>query len=249
MYEVPDDCLGSSEIGRRCVTLEYVNLEQSLRTELDRRGFVELLRKENRLSSTLSITEDRGMLLNIKFPGYKAKESHGLISYDYRVELNGVAISHVNIVIDLYNKTRQNPELVEPIYAFLNELYIRPLSGQRFDACIDNARTEPASNELLTFADDTHARDSKKYNRIGNQDWNYSAVELRYIISYIVLQEDINYPQPKFQGRKMPFNRYVEAIRLNDAAAHVSFRLADVLRRTYSHSRPLPFEELGAYYF
>jgi len=47
---------------------------------------------------------------------------------------------------------------------------------------------------------------------IGRTDFPYANHEqLITSIKWIVLQEDINYPIPKYEGRKMPFARYLEA--------------------------------------
>lgn len=43
----------------------------------------------------------------------------------------------------------------------------------------------------------------------------YSIPEVQKIVSliyWITLQDEINYPQPKYQGRRMPFSRYFEAM-------------------------------------
>jgi hypothetical protein len=80
-------------------------------------------------------------------------------------------------------------------------------------------------------------------------NWNYSADELRYVISYIVLQEDINYPPPGHEGRRMPFYRYVEALMMNEVAVATSYTLDDVISRTLSHGRPPLYGELKDIYF
>lgn len=50
-------------------------------------------------------------------------------------------------------------------------------------------------------------------NCIGNYNLqNYNADYLINLIFWMTLQDEINYPQPRKSGRKMPFCRYFEAI-------------------------------------
>ena len=50
-------------------------------------------------------------------------------------------------------------------------------------------------------------------NCIGNYNLqNYDADYLINLIFWMTLQDEINYPQPRKSGRKMPFCRYFEAI-------------------------------------
>ena len=150
--------------------------------------------------------------LSINFPGYKTTQKHKKLIYDYRVDLNNIPISHTNIVIDIYNKCNQAPYLSNNLYRFLLDV-----SENALNTNLKNY------NELLNF------------NRTANS-WNYSIEELKYLISYIVLQEDINYPMPKYNGRRMSFYRYIEAIIC--ANNNNNYTLENVIERTLSHSRP-----------
>ncbi|XZJ89920.1 hypothetical protein ACSXCF_14950 (plasmid) [Clostridium perfringens] len=53
------------------------------------------------LNSQNKIIND-SLNLSINFPGYKTTKKYGKLIYDYRVDLNNIAISHTNIVIDIY---------------------------------------------------------------------------------------------------------------------------------------------------
>ena len=118
--------------------------------------------------------------LVIRYPGYKTTER----KCDYCVYLvDGLkekAISHIEIMQDLYNKTtgdnyKQIKKYVEDVALVGNDV------------------------------------DRKDYINI---DFNrgFSFDELTELMFYIAIQEDINYPGQGYQGRKMCFYRYIEAI-------------------------------------
>lgn len=67
--------------------------------------FMELIQKNSK--KTASIIKKPNFKINIIYPVYKSKIDGSNITYDYRVEINGVPISHVNIILDLYNKSFQ----------------------------------------------------------------------------------------------------------------------------------------------
>jgi hypothetical protein len=56
------------------------------------------------------------------------------------------------------------------------------------------------------------------------------------LIYWITLQEEINYPQPEYAGRKLPYQRYYEAI----LAKLGKCRFEDVIRRTNNHGTGKP---------
>jgi hypothetical protein len=55
-------------------------------------------------------------------------------------------------------------------------------------------------------------------------------------VFWITLQEEINYPQPKFFGRKLPFQRYFEATLIHTGC----ITLAQVKARTNNHGGARP---------
>ncbi|KAA5532472.1 hypothetical protein F0919_16935 [Taibaiella lutea] len=63
------------------------------------------------------------------------------------------------------------------------------------------------------------------------------------LIYWITLQEEINYPQPRYAGRRLPYQRYYEAIlaRLGKCS------LDDVIQRTNNHGKRKPalFTNIG----
>lgn len=230
--------------------LSYKAIENELLDGFNAKGFERLYRTPQHLRDFLDIENDAGIDLKIWFPGLKtARRANGALVYDYRVDLKETAISHVNVVVDLYNKTRQRPDMIRTLYSFLRDLFRVPLSGLgRIDE-IDGFDVAPISSEELQSIDSLHRKLGKNYNRHGNMNWNYSANELRYVISYIVLQEDINYPPPKYEGRRMPFYRYIEAIMMNEPTVDTPYTLDKVIARTLSHNRPRLYDELEDIYF
>lgn len=60
--------------------------------------------------------------------------------------------------------------------------------------------------------------------------------EFKHKIFWITLQEEINYPQPRYKGRKLPFQRFYEAALIHNTA----ITLLDVKARTNNHSSGVP---------
>lgn len=56
-------------------------------------------------------------------------------------------------------------------------------------------------------------------------------------IYWITLQEEINYPQPGYQGRKLPFQRYYEGLL---AKVITELDIIQVVNRTNNHAGPVP---------
>lgn len=59
---------------------------------------------------------------------------------------------------------------------------------------------------------------------------------LKTKLYWITLQEEINYPQPRFRGIKMPFQRFYEALLVKDGILTVE----ELYERTNNHGRPAP---------
>lgn len=85
---------------------------------------------------------------------------------------------------------------------FIRDIWIKLESGVKPDVL---------RNFLFDLAENGIALDKKDYSSIDGCS-GYSLDELLHTIAWIALQEDINYPMPRYQGRKMPFYRYIEAI-------------------------------------
>lgn len=198
---------------------------------------------------SLAVKNKYNLNLVISFPGYKTKIENNKVTYDYRVSLNNVAISHANIVVDLFNKAIQLKEEANLLNEYLFDLAVNGYKYNRDKFLKLNEPMNPPSDTLLKQVQAFHNDIGKKFGIKGNLNWNYSLDELSYVIMFIVLQEDINYPPPTYMGRKMPFARYLEAVYLAQNPDNGVFTLNDVLRRTLVHNkRPKPYKLKGLNY-
>lgn len=221
----------------------YNNLKNYLLNNFENNDFINLWKQRKINQNSIEVHNNFNLNLSVAFPGYKTDYKYNHIVYDYRVDLNRIAISHANIVTDIYNKCVQAPHLIHDIYNFLIDLAYNGLNVNlnRYPQLL-NYRFQPPNNELLTEVENGH--NGKYYNRLANS-WNYSFEELSSIIPYIVLQEDINYPMPRFSGRRMSFYRYVEAI---FCSLNNQYSIRHAINRTLSHSRPQLWMEFNDYY-
>ncbi len=196
-----------------------------------------------------NVPNNSNLDLVINFPGMKTKRNNFGFVYDYRVDLNGIAISHANIILDLYNKSSQIPENTDWLIDFLIDLatngdeYIR-LNHQKL---IDYEFSTP-DEELINYVDKVHRNLNKNFQRAGNKNWNYTIDQLAHLIMWIVLQEDINYPMPRLQGRRMSFYRYLEAIYCAKNPNDKYHTLSSVIERALSHSQPKLWNECNINY-
>ena len=184
-----------------------------------------------------------GSSIIIYFPGYKSAPSRfGEYTYDYRVDLMlprkdnfQTTLSHVNVIIDICNKCLQNSSLKPVITAKLNDLYIHGTSGQLVNS-LGDYRPVTVSDQLIDIASTTHVQLGKSYNKDGNK-YDLTYEELFHSILWISLQEDLNYPMPRFEGRRMSFSRYLESVWQIDS----NHTLQEVIQRALSHSMPIPW--------
>ncbi|EOU1462723.1 hypothetical protein VOH93_001692 [Clostridium perfringens] len=214
--------------------MNYIELKSYLTKNFKKNNFKTLCEYKQFNKIEINVLDEYNIGISIGFPGYKSKINRWGIVYDYRVSLRGIPISHTNIVTDLYNKAIQMPmELKERLYNFLINLAYSGLEVNLNEYNDLLAYQCKAPNDNFLNSIDLYHGD-KKYNMKANS-WNYSFEELATIIPYIVLQEDINYPMPKLEGRRMSFYRYVEAI---IASLRNNYSIEDVIKRTLQHSRP-----------
>ena len=193
--------------------------------------FIELY--NNKSKDTICINEE--LNLNIIFPGYKTVvKNEKVMSYDYRVEYKNIAVSHANIVTDIYNKSIQNNDLKYELRNFLIDIYKNGtnIDIKKYKKLCDYNYDKP-NKELIESVDYIHNKYNKLFLKEGNT-FNYSIEDLSKLIPIIVIQEDINYPPPKYEGRKMSFYRYMEALFCED----INKNIENVITRTLSHNRP-----------
>lgn len=211
--------------------MRYRNLKLGLIKKFRSEGFEKLF-NENKVNSKTIIVKSDDVELGVSFPGYKTKIDGNIIkAYDYKVELNEIAISHVNIVVDLFNKVVQAPHLKNSMEKFLIDVANNgdKVSISKYEDLLKYNFRSP-SERLKENIQKFHNIKKKKYLIEGNIR-NLTLEELKILITIIVLQEDINYPIEKgYNGRKMSFYRYIEVIN--------GIELNEVISRTLSHQRP-----------
>jgi hypothetical protein len=160
-------------------------------------------------------TCSNGTAIYISYPGLKARiERNTKIVYDYRVDIEtsqlNASLSHANIIVDIYNKCFQgfDRELMKQI---LIQIAREGLIDANQYYEIKSYSCSTVDKTILCSAMDAHQALGKTYNSEVNQS-DLTFEELFISIFWIVLQEDFNYPMPRYQGRKMPFSRYLEAL-------------------------------------
>jgi hypothetical protein len=184
-----------------------------------------------------------GSLISVSFPGYKSFMKDGKVIYDYRIDIhkNGIktALSHANIITDIYNKIRYGRMFSLAMSNALITLSKEgPLDMELWISDLPYKVLKP-SIPLLNEVEKAHV--GKIYNRLGNS-FDLSLEELFNCIKWIVIQEDINYPISEgFEGRKMSFARYLETVFVSQNS---KYSLTNVLDRTLIHKRPKPWAEM-----
>ncbi|MDR0272986.1 MAG: hypothetical protein LBI27_06685, partial [Clostridiales bacterium] len=194
-------------------------------------------RLNNRHATQLVVeTLSNGTVFSVSYPGYKAGIGrNGNIIYDYRVDMikNGTttALSHTNIITDIYNKIVNGGMSADE----LKNVFVE-ISQEGTNNTQDIVNRLPYSSVAPGQALRDRVRmahGNKTYNHVGNS-FDLTVEELLTAIKLIVLQEDINYPVANgCEGRKMPFARYLETIFITQNASHT---LEDVIDRALSHT-------------
>lgn len=219
-----------------------------------------------RTHTTRKVVErcQNGTEIIISFPGYKAMTKQGKVIYDYRVDIKKEAIctalSHTNIIVDIYNKIAVGNMDAKKLSTVLIEVAkegLLNLSNYQDRLCYQSSLP---SEPLKDRAQQAHG--SKFYNRLGNA-FDLTIEELFVAIKWIVLQEDVNYPIARgFEGRKMPFARYIESAYvaynaanclpnnlgvsdINQGTTTANHTLEEVISRALTHSRPKPWPEIN----
>ncbi|MDU1311476.1 MULTISPECIES: hypothetical protein [Clostridium] len=222
----------------------YTKLEKQIVEIFNKNNFLQLYYQNKKafikLKTGLEVNND--LDIKIVFPGYKTKVSGDKVEkYDYRVDYNDIPVSHVNIVIDFYNKVVQAPHLKSKLEEFIIDLAIKGSNINRdIYLELERFRFLPPNVELLQKVKLLHNKIGKKYLFEGNYNKNYSIDELSKLITLIVMQEDINYPMPRYEGRRMSFYRYLEAIHCVD----INKKIDEVILRALSHTRPKLWNEI-----
>ena len=183
-----------------------------------------------------------GSKIFVSFPGYKCIRYNEIV-YDYRVDISKnedrVALSHANIITDLFNKVKNVGMAPKKLANALIESSIE--STFELDKVVNNLKYNPVkpNKDLISRVNTAHG--NKTYNQLGNA-FDLTIEELFSCIKWIVIQEDINYPiSSRCQGRRMPFSRYIEAVFTAQSNTH---RLEEVIQRALSHFIPPEWDEI-----
>ena len=206
-------------------------------------GFIaDMNAKKKHTNKVVLETCSNGTEISVSFPGYKAYSRNGKTVYDYRVDItkNGIttALSHANIIADIFNKIVEGNMSIKS----LREVLIETSREGNIDV-EDIKNRLPYTSVVPTEAYKMrikNAHGNKFYNETGNS-FDLTIEELISSIKWIVLQEDINYPIPRYEGRKMSFARYLETIFITENNSH---SLEEVINRALSHSRPVQWKEM-----
>jgi hypothetical protein len=224
----------------------YRDAEQTLLAEFSCNDFIGKFLSGERLSCRHTVDElPNGTSISVVYPGRKTKvekDAGGahIHYYDYRVDIHKagqtLALSHVNILVDIFNKCLRGGVPVEIMRKFLRDiLRDEPNYREQIDILPDRAPVPPAA-VLLQAVEGAYADAGRtSFDPRGNQ-WDLEFMELALSIKWIALQEDINYPPRRgFQGRRMPFARYHEAVLC--AEGRTPHHITEVVRRALEHSR------------
>ena len=221
--------------------MDYAASRKKLLKMFDRYPFVEAVesREFHKWQHQVEVLQN-GSVVRVVFPGVKARARP--LRPDYRVDIvkQGIQVplSHANIIVDIYNKCVRRRELIGELRTLLGNIILEgeidPYRNTRLLPEYESG--VPPDALLLDEVEKVHRRLGKKFSRAGNQ-WDLTVEELVAVIKWIALQEDINYPMPRYEGRRMPFARYLEAIYCAEAADR---DLTEVIRRALVHRRRRP---------
>jgi len=224
-----------------------MNFQQArnyLTTVFNQNGFSQNVQNKN-IHATQVVVEtcSNGTEISVSFPGYKAYITGNKTVYDYRVDIvkNGIktALSHTNIITDIYNKIDSCNMSASELRNVLIE--VSQEGNIMLQSIVQRLPYNPSAPNQNLLTRVANAHNGKTYNAVGNS-FDLTLEELLSSIKWIVLQEDINYPISNgYEGRKMPFARYLEAIFVTQNTSHT---LEEVIQRALSHSRPSQWNEM-----
>lgn len=198
--------------------MNYFEAKQQLQNRFKSKKYELLIQKKlQHQYRDLVHTCSNNSRIYISYPGSKAKPGKdGKIVYDYRVDIENsqlstsTSLSHANIIVDIYNKCHQGFDR-----EFMRQLLIRSASEGQIDvdqfSQVRSYSCGAVNQSILNHVMDAHTALCKRYNSTANR-YALTFEELFSSIFWIVIQEDINYPERRHQGRKMPFSRYLEAL-------------------------------------
>jgi len=181
-------------------------------------GFKELADKsfkKSRSDMVALLDNEHNSSIHITYPGYRAREKPGQI--DFRVDLRRGEVtrtfSHLNIIVDIINKCQRGID-IDVFRDFLSFIFVQSDDENitSFKRSL-NWKRECASEQLLNEVSAIYERSKRNpFDATPNQ-WDLEIDELAYMIKWIAIQEDINYPIEKnLLGRRMCYIVYCDAI-------------------------------------
>jgi hypothetical protein len=163
--------------------------------------------------------------ISIQVPGYKHKAG----KLDFAVHLvRSNPLSHVNIIVDLYWKVAYRKISPSKLLRWLENI-IQNGSISTFDG-----NYKPIAIDHAYLVRVSVASAGKSYDPLLNAR-ELTFDELAHKIKWIAIQEEINYPRPKFDGRGRPLIVYSEAIA--SCALNPVITLERSIERANEHSR------------
>lgn len=224
--------------------MNFQQARDHLITVFNQNGFSQNVQNKNMHATQVVVKVcSNGTEISVSFPGYKSIKTGNKTVYDYRVDIlkNGIktALSHANIITDIYNKVYHCNMSASELRNVLIDVSQEGNIG--LQSIIQRLPYTPYEPNPILLTHVAVAHKDKSYNIVGNC-FDLTLEELFSSIKWIVLQEDINYPISKgYEGRRMPFARYLEAIFVTQNTSH---QLKEVIQRALSHSRPAPWKEM-----
>lgn len=180
--------------------------------------------------------------IKISFPGYKSGFNRGKIVYDYRVDFESntlsTSLSHVNLIIDLYTKCKYGNLSSNDGIEFLIDFFANgDLDSLDYEKLNFNTCDSTQISEGNDIANNVHSDLGKSHNETGNSRL-LTPEEFCYSLKYIAIQEDVNYPIPRYQGRKMCLKRYLEVLYICDENYSGNHSLSEIITRALKHGAP-----------
>lgn len=221
--------------------MDYEKAKEVLLNEFEQNSYKDLVGCAESSKKTFVASQlANGTQVEIVYPGYKSTvRFDGSLVYDYRVDIrfarsNGAVhtFSHAHIIVDLACKVHHEPAIRKPLTYCIYSLFHHGLLEYDLEAFSPQLRYPP-DKHILKLASIAHEEIGKKYDKEPNlTPLTYD--ELFHSMLWIALQEDINYPMPRYEGRRMPFARYLEAIWSQKPPVD----LANVIKRALEHTVP-----------
>jgi hypothetical protein len=167
--------------------MQYQRMRRELRQIFEDGGFRQAVEANEFLLRNVEIDRlDNGTVFYASYPGQKTDIRRD--KYDYRVDIHKAGIeiplSHVNIIVDIFNKCQIRPALIPEMKLFLRNIVREGDIDPFLDTVLLRGykAADPPNNNFLDEITQLHRRIEKNYSRQGNQ-WDLTIEELYTAIS------------------------------------------------------------------